>query len=308
MEALNVGNVRAGATWVFRRAGNNPDAWILRQRLQEGPEPFFGGDSVPVPNERFGAAVALSPDARSLAVGIPFNRDAQFLNTHVAMGLYQQYAAYVPQIGPVAVAASEMIMNAIEPVRKGRVVIYGFNDREGRWVREMGRSARFFSSDGWEDQFGATLAWSPDGSKLAVGAPKAAAEGRVHIFTRGTANSNFGAEGNILEPLIGATKRLIRERTAILSDIGLDAERREAMLISAQVRFDQATPQPRVVTEGAWRTASRQELIPATNYGGQGSPIPGFGTALAWSSDGTLLVGNPRRGTVSTWNPALAGN
>lgn len=298
--SLQPGNVRAGAAWVFKRA-DPQDRWVLVERLQEGPEGLFGGESVPAFDEEFGAAVALSPDGERIAVGIPNNRDANYLNAQAGFRLYAGYAALSPVLGNAVAAASaiaEMIIAAAEPVRKGRVVIYGWNEQHGRWIRETGRSALRFSSDGYFDRFGESLAWSPDGQALAVGAPWAARTGRVHVFTKSDDPVSSDAQNNVVEPdpeFLTEAAPLIFQR-----EIGQITQGQLELLLAA---LAETYPQP---VSNAWRHLNREEIIP--DYGPNytptwkfGSPVKGFGKGLAWTPDGHLIIGDPRDNKITEW-------
>ncbi|MDH4275755.1 MAG: FG-GAP repeat protein, partial [Gammaproteobacteria bacterium] len=165
----------AGAAYIFKRAtsGWSQQAYVKASNAHEYA--FFG------------QAVALSGDGRSLAVGAPSERSA-------ATGIYDL------SVSPRAQSTLDALTNT-SAGDSGAVYVYTQASDQGEWHPQAYVKARNADAG---DRFGVSVAFSAEGSTLAVGAPgeTSAAKG---INSTQSDNSAYDAGATYIFQRAGAT-------------------------------------------------------------------------------------------------------
>lgn len=262
----NNGFPGAGAVYAFRRAG---DAWSQTAYLKA---------SNPGAQDGFGWSVALSANGRTLAVG-----------------------AYEEESDATGVDGDQLDNSAL---RAGAV--YLFAEDAGNWSQTTYLKA---SNTAFNDHFGGSLALAADGLTLAVGAHGEdssatgingdqlnngfEASGAVYVFVSAmgawSQQAYIKASNTGMGDTFGTSVALSDDGDTLA--VGAPGERSAAVGVDGDQSDDSGLYAGATYVFGrSGEIWTQQAYVKASNNAGSG----GFGTALALSSDGSILaVGAP---------------
>ena len=311
------GESGGGAVYMFARSGKT---WHEQTRLG------------PYSDDQFGASVALSADGSILAVGAPGAPGGGavyvFLRQSEMWARWQSIFGYNINLGAqfgasVALSADGLTLAVGTPGESSAVI--GIDGEPGdnaalgagavyvfaisyTWYQQAYIKA---SNTGAQDQFGASIALSADGSTLAVGAPgessaaigidgnqidnTASGAGAVYLFTRSGAWSQQAyvkASNTDAQDQFGASVALSADGSTLA--VGAPGESSMATGIDGNQADNSISGAGAVYlfthSGAAWR---QQAYIKASNtkasYAGAGLH-DNFGTGVALSADGAILV------------------